>query len=302
MAVRLSREPGRFTIVLERTAWLDPVLLAPLIATRMKLARADAVRVCRLQRGILIEGAERVAAEDLCVRLGEQGHAAAVVPDAEFPVLPRPINVSMAAITPEGLATLSIQGAGLPPVWQWGNLALVAAGIILDPALHAAALADKLDEVALEEAQDRQALARAAIERAHTRVFPLAEELQRGEPEVAHAVEAAMRGGRSGPHEALGGFGYIATAIDIVFTRPFERLRLTDQGRIQGLLRSAYTARNLYATVKEFEARADAAMLSGTTLAVVAGADSGEYLFEDLAQFDDYCRWAYFWRLRNKAG
>jgi hypothetical protein len=286
-------------VVLARTAWLDPVLLAPLISTRMKLARGDAIRTCRLQRGILFEGAERIAAEELAARLTEQGHETIAVPDAEFPILPRPITVLMAGVEPDGLAALSIHGAGIPPRWPWDGLALVAAGIMLDPNQQAAALADKLDPMALEDPQDRQALSQAALERARTRAFPLADELKRAEPEVTQAIQAAMTGGKAPPQQALGGFGNIGTAIDIIFTRPFERLRLTHKSRVQGLERSAYTARNLYAAVKEIESRADSATLSGTTLAVAAGADSGEYLFEDAAQFDDYCRWAWFWRMRR---
>jgi hypothetical protein len=38
----------------------------------------------------------------------------------------------------------------------------------------------------------------------------------------------------------------------------------------------------------------------GATLALIEGADSGEYLFEDLNQFDMYSRWVYYKRVRSR--
>lgn len=300
MAVRLSREAGRWTVLLARTAWLDPALLAPEISAAMKLPRSDAVRACRYQRGILFEGATEQAAQAVVAALKLREVEAQAVPDAEVPLLPKPVQVSLVAVEPAGLATPSLQGAGMPQLWDWNHLALVCAGILLDPAQQAAGIVDKMDKAALEEADDRNALARRALERARTRVFPLAEELRRGEVEVGEALQAALTGAKLQAPEAAGGFGRIGTVVDVIFNRPMERLRLTEKSRVQGIQRSMAPARNLHATVKALEAQADSATLSGTTIALAAGADSGEYLFEDAGQFDDYCRWAYYWKLKRQ--
>lgn len=300
MAVRLSREPGRFSVLLARTCWLDPALLAPEMSAAMKLPRSDTVRACRYQRGILFEGATQQAAEALVSLLKPHEIEALAIPDSAVPILPRAVNVSLSAIDAAGFGTPSLQGAGMPQLWDWNHLALVCAGITLDPALQAAGIVDKMEDAALEEADDRAALAQRALERARTRVFPLALELKRGEAEVGEALQAALAGTKPQQPEALGGFGRVGTVLDVIFNKPLERLRLTEKSRLQGLQRTGSAARNLHAAVKAIEAQADAATLSGTTIALAAGADSGEYLFEDAGQFDDYCRWAWFWKLKRQ--
>lgn len=300
MAVRLSREPGFFSVLLARGAWLDPALLAPEISAAMKLPRGDSVRACRYQRGILFEGAARQAADALVDTLKLHAIEALAVPDDQVPILPRPVQVSLASIGADGLHTPSLQGAGMPQVWDWNNLALVCSGILLDPAQQAAGIVDKMDKAALEEADDRALLAQRALERARTRVFPLAEELRRGDPEVAEALQAALTGARPQQPEALGGYGRIGTVVDIVFGRPLERLRLTEKSRVQGLARTGSVARNLHTLLRALVEQSDNASLSGTTIALAAGADSGDYLFEDAGQFDDYCRWAYYWKLKRQ--
>lgn len=301
MAVKLSRDPGGHSVVLAGTQWLDPALLAPPMAVAMKLPRSDTIRACRLQRGILFEGATQAAAQQVVDLLASHHVEALALPDADLPLLPKPVLVSLANVDGTGLGTPSLQGAGLPKSWDWNHLALVAAGITLDPAQQAAGLAEKMDSSAMEDRQDRVAMAQRALEKARTRVFPLQEELRRGEPELGAALQAALSGAKVAEQEAASGFGRVGTVVDILFVKPYERLRLTDKCRVQGLARTGSVARNLHALVKALETQADSATLSGTTLALAAGADSGEYLFEDLAQFDDYCRWAYFWRLRRQA-
>lgn len=287
-------------MLLARGAWLDPALLAPEISAAMKPPRGDSVRACRYQRGILFEGAARQAADALVDTLKLHAIEALAVPDDQVPILPRPVQVSLASIGADGLHTPSLQGAGMPQVWDWNNLALVCSGILLDPAQQAAGIVDKMDKAALEEADDRALLAQRALERARTRVFPLAEELRRGDPEVAEALQAALAGARLQQPEALGGYGRIGTVVDIVFGRPLERLRLTEKSRVQGLARTGSVARNLHTLLKALVEQSDNASLSGTTIALAAGADSGDYLFEDAGQFDDYCRWAYYWKLKRQ--
>ena len=91
MAVRLSRLQGRYSLLLKREAWLDPHLLAPELSEALSLSRPDAIRACRLQRGIVIQGAEQAAAEAACAVLTGAGVAALVLPDAEVPLLPKPV-------------------------------------------------------------------------------------------------------------------------------------------------------------------------------------------------------------------
>jgi hypothetical protein len=287
-------------VVLARTEWLDPGLLAPDIAAALRVPRGDAVRVCRYQRGILVEGASQDAAESLVALLRTRQVEALALPDAQLPVLPRAVNVSLATIDGTGFGTPSVQGAGFPNLWDWNHLALVCAGILLDPAQQAAGIVDRMDKAALEEANDRAALAQHALDRARTRVFPLGKEIARGEADIGQALQVALTGGKPQAPQALDGFGHIGTVVDVIFQRPMERLRLTERSRVQGLARGPSLARILHLTVKALSAQADSAGLSGTTIALAAGADSGEYLFEDLGQFDDYCRWAYFWKLKRQ--
>src|SRR5690606_3703163 len=134
MAVKLSREPGHFSLLLQRAGWLDPALIAPELARVLKLPRSDAVRACRLQRGILFEGATHETAELAVNMLSSFGIQAVAVRDDKVPILPRPVNVSLAQVEEAGFATPSVSGTGLPKLWPWPDLVLVSAGILIDPA------------------------------------------------------------------------------------------------------------------------------------------------------------------------
>jgi hypothetical protein len=300
MAVRLSREPGRFSVLLKEAVWLDPALVAPELARALKLPRSDTVRACRLQRGVLFEGAMQDAANAAVAALADFGIQALSVPDGDVPLLPKPVHVSLAQITPEGFATPSITGAGMPKLWKWSDLALVTGGILMDPQAQAAGLFDKIEETGVADAQDRQAVAAKQLEKARSRVFPLAAEIARQGTEVGEALEAALSGKAPGLESEIDGFGKIGSVLDLVFTKPFERIRITGKARLTGVDYSANRARNLHLAVKEISARASSATQPGATLALAHGADSGEYLFEDLAQFDAYCRWVYYWRLQRQ--
>ena len=299
MAVRLSREDGRYSVVLTAVAWLDPALVAPELARVLKVLRSDAVRACRLQRGILFEGAEQTGADDAVKVLGDFGVEAIVVPDAELPILPKPVHVSLSHIEPDGFATPSVSGAGMPKLWPWENLVLFAGGIIMDPDALSAGLFDRIEGEGFSDATDRQSMAAKQLEKARSRVFPLAHEIERAGKEIGQALEAALSGKVQVGDGTVEGFGRIETAIDLLFTKPFERLRVTSKGRITGLDHTPSRARNLHAGVKAMIGKAAKATQPGATLALADGADSGEYLFEDLAQFDAYCRWNYFWRLKR---
>lgn len=300
MAVKLSREAGGFSVLLKETAWLDPALMAPELASALKLPRSDTVRACRLQRGILFEGASGGQAR-ACVDALEGFEVEAIsVPDDEVPLLPKPVNVSLARIEDAGLATPSIKGAGMPSLWAWENLALVAGAILMDPDVQTPGLLDKIDDSGFAAPSDRQNMAARQLDKARKRVFPLRAEIDGGRQNMGDALEAALaRKGGVGDRE-VEGFGKVDTAIDFVFVKPFDRLRITGAGRIAGLERTPSRARNLHVALKDITARAHAATQPGATLALAHGADSGEYVFEDLAQFDHYCRWAYFWRLQRQ--
>jgi len=298
MAVRLSREAGRFSVLLEKSSWLDPALVAPELARVLKLPRSDTVRACRLQRGILFEGAEEERAADAVRALADFDVGALSVPDNEVPILPKAVHVSLSQVTDEGFATPSISGTGLPKLWAWGDLAMLTGGILMDPAAQAAGLFDRIEEAGFSDAGDRQSMAAKQLERARSRVFPLANEIRRGK-EVGVALEAALAGKAPMVENEVEGFGKVGTVLDLLFTKPFERLRISNKGRVAGLEHTASPARNLHEAVREISAKATQATQPGSTLALAHGADSGEYLFEDLSQFDSYCRWVYFWRLRR---
>ena len=298
MAVRLSREPGGYSVLLAKTEWLDPALIAPELAGVLKLPRSDTVRACRLQRGIVFEGAEQARAAEAVKVLGDFGVEALAVPDDDVPILPRPVLVSLSHIEEKGFATPSVSGAGLPKLWEWGNLVQFAAGILIDPQAQSAGLFDKVED-GFSEAEDRQNVAARQLERARSRVFPLTSEIENAGKEVGAALEAALSGKAPTVEHEVEGFGKVGTVIDLVFTKPFERLRVTGSGRVTGLEHTGSRARNLHAAVKQISTHAPGATQPGATIALAHGADSGEYVFEDLAQFDYYCRWAYFWRLRR---
>lgn len=295
----MSREPGRFSVLLKEAVWLDPALVAPELARALKLPRSDTVRACRLQRGILVEGAPEDGAENAVSVLKDFGANAIFVPDTEVPILPKPVHVSLASVEPDGLATPSVSGTGMPKLWKWDDLALLAAGILMDPQAQAAGLFDKIEEAGVADAQDRQSVAARQLERARNRVFPLAAEIARASSEVGQALEAALSGKSSAIEPEIEGFGRIGTLLDFVFTKPFERLRITGKARITGIEHTASRARNLHLALREVAPHARDASQPGATLALFEGTDSGEYLFEDLNQFDMYCRWVYYWRLKR---
>jgi hypothetical protein len=299
MTFFLSHEPDRFSLLLEQSTWLEPAVFAPKLASILRLPKADAVRMCRLQRGVLFQGAAKDAAEAAAAMLQDSEVPCLVLPDSDVPVLPQPIVVSVASVLEEGLDTPSVKGVGLPRLWKWDDLAMLSAGIILDEAHQTASMLDRAGEEALQEEDDRKALAQGALQRARQRVFPLTAELAEEDPLVAEALSAALRGQGTEPRE-VPGFGRINTVLDFVFTRPYERLRITSASRIVNLPRTGNLARLLHAAVGIAAPHATEATLSGATLALQSGADSGEYVFDDLKQFDHYCRWVYHWRLNRR--
>ncbi|MCC6464978.1 MAG: hypothetical protein IT463_06510 [Planctomycetes bacterium] len=297
MALRLSREPGGVSMLLAQPRWLDPLGLSPVLARALGVPRSDALRALRLQRGIVLEGVPAARVAEVQAALGADVSA---IPDAEVPLLPKPIHVSLASCEADGFATPSVAGTGLPKLWDWNELALVSGGLLLDPARQAAAAVERAGADALSQAADRQAIAAQQLEKARHRVFPLGEELRRAEPEFGAALQAALQGGKALPQqEAAGGFGNLTFVLDLVFLRPFERLRLTEKSRLVGPARSSSTAKTAHNDLTAIARHADSATLPGATLALASGADSGDYLFDDLGQFDDYCRWAYYWRLQR---
>jgi hypothetical protein len=298
MAVRLSREPGRYSVVLRKPVWVDPALFGGSIAKALSVPRSDAVRMCRLQRGILFEGALQEQAEAVASMLTAEGIESVAVADDGLPLMPKPVHVSLISVDEDGLATPTVVGAGMPKLWRWENLALACGGILIGPDAQSASLVDKVEQDALEEAEDRRSLAGRALEKARDRVFPLREEIDRPEAEVGDAVQAALAG-RSGAGRDVAGFGRIDTVADLVFTKPYERLRITGASRATNLPRSTTRARDLHVMAAEFTKRAPGATVPGAMLALAHGTDSGEYVFEDLSQFDAHCRWAYYWRLRR---
>jgi hypothetical protein len=296
MVCKLSNSPDGFSLVLMSPQWLEPEQLAPRLALALRVPRADAVRMCRRQRGILCVGVPHEQAVAAAEVLAKDGIEVRLMPDIEVPLLPNAVEVSVAALVDGGLATPSVCGIGMPEVWRYEDLALITSGILMDPSQQAAKLMDTVGEGALADAEDRRMLASGLLERARQRVFPLQAELARDEPQVAEALTAALRG-EGKPDSEVPGFGTVSTVVDLVFTRPFERLRLTHTSRVQGIARSRNRARMLHDLLRAVVPRASMATIAGTTLAIQQGADSGEYVFEDLQQFDAYSRWAYWRRL-----
>ncbi|MBX3460414.1 MAG: hypothetical protein KF696_10710 [Planctomycetes bacterium] len=299
MSVRISREPGHFAVLLNQPSWLDPGLYGPDLARALGLPRSDTVRMCRLQRGILFEGGTEVQAAAAVKLLSDHGIAASAVPDDALPLLPKPVHVSLANIDPEGLGTPSLAGGGLPREWQWENLALMCAGILVGADAQTAALMEKVEEDTLADAQDRRSLAERTLEKARSRVFPMKAELARPGGDVADALASALT--RRKPAETtVEGFGAISVVLDMLFTRPLERLRINGDSRVTNLPRSGSRAVDLHRAVNELARLATSATIPGAALALADGADSGDYVFEDLVQFDDHCRWAYYGRLQRK--
>lgn len=300
MAVRLSREPGRFCVVLEKPVWLEPALFAAPLAGALGIGRSDSVRICRLQRGILFEGATEQQARDVVDMLAAAGIAASAEADTALPLLPKPVHVSVASIEDDGLATPSLVGAGLPKVWAWPDLALLCGGILIGPEAHTSSLVDTIGDEVLAEAEDRRSLAARTLEKARLRVFPLRAEVERPEPQMGDTLHAALSG-KGSENAAVEGFGAVSTVIDLLFTRPLERLRVAGSSRLTSIRRSSSRARDTHVAVAEIARHATQATLPGAALALADGADSGDYVFEDVQQFESHCRWAYFWRLRREA-
>lgn len=298
MTVRLSREPGRFSVLLKEVAWLDPSLIAPELSKALGLPRSDTIRACRVQRGVLFEGATRQQADATVATLKTFDIASKAISDSDVPLLPRPANVSLSRIEDDGLATPSLRGAGLPQTWDWNRLAMVVGGILIDPDMQTPGLFDRVDDESVSELADRQSMASRQLDKARGRVFPMKQEIENHKRNVGEALEAALAGKGASGNYVVEGFGKIDTVLDFVFLTPFDRLRITGRGRIAGLEHSPSKARNLHVALKRISPLAPGATQPGGTLALVHGADSGDYVFEDIVQFDAYCRWVYHGRLK----
>lgn len=293
MAVTLSRKAGQFTIVLPEVRWLDVGTLAPKLAAALRVTKSDAVRMLRQHKGILVQGASEEAALAAVNTLKAEQVNAAVMRDEDVPSLPKALEVSLVRVGDHDFETPSVVGAGLPQLWPWENLLLACGGIVLDATTQMEKLSSSLREVASEDADVRKAHAQRQLERARERVFPLASEIRKSEPELGDALSASARaksGEKSTP--ALGEFDNVKTVIDLVFRQPLERLRISAKTRFHDLPRSVHPAKQLHvvaaAILRHAGERACAALA-----ALATGTDSGAYLFEDLAQFDDYCRWCF---------
>lgn len=298
MPIVLSREEGLFSLLLNAQQWLSPVEFAPLFSSSLSLPRTDGMRACRLQRGILFQGLTRDAADSLSENMAELSAKTIVVADADVPQLPRPINVALCVVEAEGLRTPSIRGAGMPEVWLWKDLKLVTAGMILDPAHQASGFVDTINHELIAEAEDRASLAKGQLAKAENRVFPLTEELGRGDVNVADALRAVLtKDVATGEPEH--GFGHVTTALDLFFTAPLERIRITQKTRIQNHARTASPVKNLHAVLKDISEYSVAAYFTGASQAIIDSKDASDYLFEDLRQFEEYQRWAFYWQLQQ---
>jgi hypothetical protein len=301
MAVKLSRQPGCFSLLLNQQTWLDVQKLASPLARELGVTRSDAVRALRQQRGILLEGLSNAQAQSALNLLAHESVGARIVADSDVPTLPKPLEVSLARMDAACLETPSLVGAGLPQIWHWEHLAVVFAGILLDSKTQAANLTSGLDKGLLNEADVRKAQAQRHLELAKERVFPLSSEISRAEPELADALATAQRAKKAAkqasPAPEMHDFGAVQTVVDLIFTQPFERLRLTSKTRVQDLPRSAHPVKALHMLTAALVPLAGQALVSEAAALLAAGADSGKYLFEDSLQFEDYCRYGYFLRV-----
>lgn len=297
MAVKLSRKSGQFALLLAEVKWLDVSGLAPKLAAALRVTKSDAVRALRQQKGILVEGVSQEQAQAACAALKAEGVEANAVAETEVPALPKALEVSLIRIGEHTFETPSLVGAGLPQIWPWEDLLLACGGIVLDASAQIEKLASTLERGDNEDADVRKAHAQRQLERARERVFPLSAEVGRAEPELFDALSAAARA-RKGKNEKpadVGEFGNLRTMLDLVFRHPFERLRITARTRVQDLPRSVHPAKQLHliaaAAITQISKRACQSFLD-----LARAVDSSSYIFEDLAQFDDYCRWCF---LRN---
>lgn len=297
MAVKLSRKSGQFALLLAEVKWLDVSGLAPKLAAALRVTKSDAVRALRQQKGILVEGVSQEQAQAACAALKAEGVEANAVAETEVPALPKALEVSLIRIGEHTFETPSLVGAGLPQIWPWEDLLLACGGIVLDASAQIEKLASTLERGDNEDADVRKAHAQRQLERARERVFPLSAEVGRAEPELFDALSAAARA-RKGKNEKpadVGEFGNLRTMLDLVFRHPFERLRITARTRVQDLPRSVHPAKQLHliaaAAITQISKGACQSFLD-----LARAVDSSSYIFEDLAQFDDYCRWCF---LRN---
>lgn len=296
MAVILSRKSGQFTLLLSDVKWLDVGALAPKLAAALRVTKSDAVRALRQQKGILIEGVSEEQAAAACAALKAEGVEASALPDAEVPALPKALEVSLIRIGDHDFETPSLVGAGLPQIWPWENLLLASGGIVLDASAQIAKLASTLEQGNHEDADVRKAHAQRQLERARDRAFPLSAEVRRSEPELFDALTSARtKKGKPNQSSEEGEFGNLRTMLDLVFQSPFERLRITAKTRVQDLSRSVHPAKQLHivaaAIAPHIGARACQSLRD-----LAAAADTASYVFEDLVQFDDYCRWNFMRR------
>ncbi|MHC4840927.1 MAG: hypothetical protein ACYTDT_08240 [Planctomycetota bacterium] len=298
MPIVISREEGLFSVLLEKQQWLEPSEFAPLFSSALSLPRTDGMRACRLQRGILFQGVSQDAADSLSKNMADLGAKVEVVADADVPQLPRPIDVALCTIGAEGLVTPSIRGAGMPDVWLWKNLRMMTAGITLDPAQQAAGFVDSIDHELIAEAEDRVSLAKGQLEKAATRVFPLKEELARSDANVADALRAVLAKDAT-PEDPEHGFGHVTIALDMFFTDPLDRLRIHTETRIQNHVRLPSPIKNLHAALADIADYVDQSVLTASSKTLIASEDSRDYLFEDLRQFEEYQRWAFYQQLQK---
>ncbi|MBV6516653.1 MAG: hypothetical protein HPKKFMNG_02340 [Planctomycetes bacterium] len=305
MAVKLSREPGLFSVLLDKPAAPDVGLLAPLLAQRVSITRSDAVRALRQQRGIILEGLSAERAEAARELLSGEGMEPRVVADAVVPAQSKALEIALARLDEHCFETPSLQGAGLPQLWPWEHLVVAVGGLIIDARAQAERLTSGLENGLIHEAEVRKAQAQRMLEKSRLRVFPLSTELGRDEPQLAEALASAQRArlarakGEKPAEPALEGeFGRISTRLDLFFTRPFERLRVTEKSHVQELQRSALPAKQLHTLAATLAQKVPAEKLAPSTWMLAAGSDSGEYLFDDGPQFDDYCRWC-LWRAQQ---
>jgi len=302
MAIVYDRTGEGWSVLLSEQRWLDAAEVAPALAAAMEVARADAIRACARQRGIVVQGLDETRANAAVSALVEAGYLAVAVPDVEVPILPRPLELSVVHFEGEGLRTPSIIGAGIPQFRPWGNLALISAAILADPTKQAAALLDKFRPNMLDDPKDRLSVAQKQRERARDRIYPLTTEIRREEPSPAAVIESAMAKSASrvgkgrkakGKVEKEGGTTGQTTCIDLIFTGPFERLRITSATRAKDVPQSVHPAKNLHVTLNAMLVRSGRSRLTRASEQLSAGVDSGEYLFDDEGQLSDYLRWCY---------